>query len=185
MRTGVICPKGIICQLCNRNRTVQWGSSAQVAAPFACSFNIFYIYQAFILLFHKALHPPSPFSPFLSICLSCLAVVSRPVVLSSGLSLRFIGDVYVFFLQSSSLQLETHYPVNPSSDHFHTDAVVPSSDHCYTQAVLPPSGHYGIETVTPSADHYCIDTVVPSSDHCCTETGSPSSDHYKIQDLCQ
>ena len=34
-----------------------------------------------------------------------------------------------------------HYPVNTSSDHFHTDAVVPSSDHCRTQAILPPSGH--------------------------------------------
>ena len=33
---------------------------AQVATPFACSLNIFYIYQAFILLF-KALHPPSLF----------------------------------------------------------------------------------------------------------------------------
>ena len=48
------------------------------------------------------------------------------------------------------------YPVNPSSDHFHTDAVVSSSDH------------YCIETVAPSGDHYCIDIVVPSSDHCYT-----------------
>ena len=32
-----------------------------------------------------------------------------------------------------------HYPVNTSSDHFHTDAVVPSSDHCHTETVLPPS----------------------------------------------
>ena len=47
-----------------------------------------------------------------------------------------------------------HYPVNPSNDYFHTDAVVPSSDH------------------------YCIDLVVPSSDHCCTETVPPASDHY-------
>ena len=29
-----------------------------MATPFACSFNIFYIYQAVILLFHIALHPP-------------------------------------------------------------------------------------------------------------------------------
>ena len=69
-----------------------------------------------------------------------------------------------------------HYPVNTSSAHFPTDAVVPSSDHCVTHAVLPPSGHYCIETVAPSGDHYCIDIVVPSSDHCCTETVSPSSD---------
>ena len=41
--------------------TVQCCSSAQMAARFACSFNMFYIYQAFILLFHKALHPPSLF----------------------------------------------------------------------------------------------------------------------------
>ena len=67
--------------------TVQWRSSAQMATPFACSYNIFYIYQAFILLFHKSLH--------------------------------------------------IHYPVNTSSDHFHTDAVVPSSDHCPTEIVLP------------------------------------------------
>ena len=40
-----------------------------------------------------------------------------------------------------------HYPVNASSDHFHTDAVVPSSDHCRMQAVLPPSDNYCIETV--------------------------------------
>ena len=58
-----------------------------------------------------------------------------------------------------------HYPVNPSSDHFHTEAVVPSSDHCHTEALLPPSDRYCIESVAPSGDHYCIDIVVPSSDH--------------------
>ena len=26
-----------------------------------------------------------------------------------------------------------HYPVNTSSDHFHTDAILPSSDHCRTE----------------------------------------------------
>ena len=71
-----------------------------------------------------------------------------------------------------------HYPVNPSSDHLHTDAVVPSSDHCRTDTVLPPSDHYCIEAVAPSGDHYCIDVAVPSSDYCCTETVPPSSDHY-------
>ena len=49
-----------------------------------------------------------------------------------------------------------HYPVSPSSDHFHTDAVVPSSDHCRTETVLTPSDHYCIETVAPSGDHCCI-----------------------------
>ena len=55
-----------------------------------------------------------------------------------------------------------HYPVNPSSDHFHTDAVVTSSDHCRTDTVLPPSDHYCIETASPSGDHFCIDIAVPS-----------------------
>ena len=62
-----------------------------------------------------------------------------------------------------------HYPVDPSSDHFCTDAVVLSSDH------------YCIERVGPSGDHYYIDIVVPSSDHCyssCTETVPPSIDDY-------
>ena len=49
-----------------------------------------------------------------------------------------------------------HYPVNPSSDHFHTDAVVSSSDHCRADAVQPPSDHYYIETVVPSGNHYCM-----------------------------
>ena len=53
-----------------------------------------------------------------------------------------------------------HYPVNPSSDHFHVDAVVSSSDYCRTETVLPPSDHYGSETVAPSGDHYCIDIIV-------------------------
>ena len=77
--------------------TVQWCLSAQMATAFACSFNIFYIYQAFILFFHKALHPPSLFLS-LSVHLS-LSVVPHPVFPISGFSLRF-GDVDVFFLQS-------------------------------------------------------------------------------------
>ena len=70
-----------------------------------------------------------------------------------------------------------HYPVNPSSDHFHTYAVVPSSDRCRTETVLSPSDHYCIETVTPSGDQSCIDIAASSSDHCCTETVPPTSDH--------
>ena len=58
-----------------------------------------------------------------------------------------------------------HYPVNTSSDLFHTDAVVPSSGHCRSDTVLPPSDHYGIETVVPSSGHRCIETVPPYSDH--------------------
>ena len=119
-----------------------------MATPFACSFNIFYIYQA--------------------LCTFCikhsLSVVPHPVILISGLSLRF-GDVDIFFLQSKKLFAvrHIHYPVNPSSDHFHTNAVVPSSDHCHTETVLPPSDHYCIDTVAPSGYHYCIGIVVPST----------------------
>ena len=79
---------------------------------------------------------------------------------------------------SKHQEIITCVPVKPSSDHFHTDAVVPSSDHCRTEIVLSPSGHYCIEAVPPSGDHYCIAIVVPSSDHCCTETVSPSNDLY-------
>ena len=113
----------------------------------------------------------------LAFCLS-LSVVRHPVFLISGLSLR-VGDVDVFFLQSKFLSVgHIHYPVNPSSYHFHTDTVVPSSDHCRTETVLPPSHHYCIETVSPSGDHYCIDIVVPSNDDCFAETVPPSSDYY-------
>ena len=147
-------------ELFNGVRQLRW----QHLSPLASTF--FYIYQAFILLFHKAPLPLS-LSLFLSICLSLsFSVVPHPFFLNSGLSLRF-GDVDVFFLQSKVLCSYTHSLVNPSSDHFHTDAVVPSSDHCRTETVLPPS------------DHYCIDIVVPSSDHCCTGTVPPSSDHYR------
>ena len=60
-------------------------------------------------------------------------------------------------LERSPICRHIHYPVNPSSDHFHTDAVVPSSDHCRTETVLlPPSDPYCIATVAPSGDHYSI-----------------------------
>ena len=39
----------------NGARQLRW----QHISPIQHSFNIFYIYQAFSLLFHKALHPPS------------------------------------------------------------------------------------------------------------------------------
>ena len=78
---------------------------SMMATPFACSFNIFYIDQAFIVLFHKAVHPPSLFLS-LSFCpsayLSLFSVVLHPVFLISGLSLRF-EEVDVFFLQSKFL----------------------------------------------------------------------------------
>ena len=45
--------------------------------------------------------------------------------------------------------------MNPSSDHFHTDAVLPSSDHCRTETVLPPRDHYCLETVAPRLSPLC------------------------------
>ena len=53
-----------------------------------------------------------------------------------------------------------HYPVHPSSDHFHTDEVVPSSDHCRSETILPPSDHYYIVTVAQLGDHSCIDITL-------------------------
>ena len=148
-----------------------------MATPFACSFNIFYIYPAFILLSHKALHPPS-LSLFLSLCLSSLSLVTHPVflirVIPWGLEMLMFSSCNQKFFAVRHI----HYPVNPSSDHFLADAVVPSSDHCRTETLRPPSDRYCIVSVAPSGDHYGIDIVVPSSDHCCTETVSPSSDHY-------
>ena len=47
-----------------------------------------------------------------------------------------------------------HYPMNPSSDHFHTDAVVPSSDHDRTETVPPSRDHYGTTKVAPPCDHF-------------------------------
>ena len=88
-----------------------------MATPFTCSFNIFYIYQAFLLLFHKALHPPSFFlslSVHLFVSLS-LSVVPHPVFVISGLSLRF-GDVDVYFSHSKvicSLDTFTIQPTHP------------------------------------------------------------------------
>ena len=57
--------------------TVQWCSSAQMATPFACRFNIFYIFQVFILLFHKPLHP----DPFLFLSLSVHLYISLSLFL--------------------------------------------------------------------------------------------------------
>ena len=59
-----------------------------------------------------------------------------------------------FFAVRWSVGGHIHYPMNPSSDHFHIDAVVPSSDHYRTETVLPSSDHYCVEIVAPSDDHY-------------------------------
>ena len=57
-----------------------------------------------MLLFHEALHPPSPFLS-VSAHLS-LSVVPHPIFLISGISLRF-GDVCFLLASQSSLQLDT------------------------------------------------------------------------------
>ena len=108
-----------------------------------------------------------------------------PVVSTFSTSIRLLSSVFLISGLSCSLEIlmfftvrHIQYPVNPSSYHFHTGAVVPSSDHCRTGTVLPPSDHYCIDIVAPSSDHYCIDRTVPSSDHCCIETVPPSSDRY-------
>ena len=46
-----------------------------------------------------------------------------------------------------------HYPVNPSSDHFHTDVVVPSGDRNCIDIVGTSSDHYGSTKVAPPTDH--------------------------------
>ena len=133
--------------------------------PFACSFNIFYIYQAFILLFHIApsslpflslsvhmslflsLSLTLPISPSLSLFLWYLIPFSLLVVFPCGLEMSMFSSCNPKFFAVRHI----HYSVNPSNDHFHTDAVVPSSDHCRTEIVLPPSDHYCIENSDSSA----------------------------------
>ena len=145
-----------------------------MAAAFACRLNIFYIHQAFILFFHKPLHPPSLFLS-LYVHLSLSLSLSLPSSLSLSLSLALPPSLslslspflagwrcWCFLLAiQSSLQLDTctiqcTHPVTIST----LDAVVPSSDHCRTETILPPSDHYCIEKVAPPGDHYCIEIVV-------------------------
>ena len=166
INVGEMCfmPLNVHSELFKFVRQLRW----QHLSPVVSTFSTYITLLSSFFIKHCIL-PPS-FCPSVS-----LSVVLHPVFLNCGLSLR-IGDVDVFFLQSKVVR-HIHYPVNPSSDHFHTDAVVPSSDHYHTETVLPPSDHC-LETVAPSGDHYCIDIVVPSRDHCWIETVPPSSDHY-------
>ena len=81
----------------------------------------------FILPFHKALHPSSLFLS-LSVHLTLLSFCGTPI---SGLSLQF-GDYMLMFSSSNPNVFAVrniYYPVNTSSDNFHTDGVVSSSDH--------------------------------------------------------
>ena len=112
--------------------TVQWCSSAQMATPFACSFNIVYISIRLLSSFFiwHCMHPHFlSLSVHMSLSLSFCGTPGHPLFLISGLSLRF-GDVQCFLLaiQSSfALRVET---VAPSGDHYCIDLVVASSDHC-------------------------------------------------------
>ena len=90
---GEMCfvPINVHNELFNSVRQLRWQHLSPVVSTLSTPIT------AFILLFHKALHPPSL---FLSLCLAFLSF--HHVFLISGLSLRF-GDVDVFFLQSTVL----------------------------------------------------------------------------------
>ena len=131
INVGEICfiPKNVHHKLFNGVRQLRWQHLSPVVTTFSTSI------RPLSSFFTKpSILPPSfSFSVHLS-----LSFGGTPVFLISGLSLQF-GDVDVFFLQSKFFAVRhIHYPVNPSSDHFHTDAVVPPSDHCRTETVLPP-----------------------------------------------
>ena len=126
---GEMCfiPMNVHNELFNGVRQLRWRHLSPVVSTFSTSIRL--LSSFFIII---ALHPPFlSLSVHMSLSLS-LSVVPHPVLLISGLSLRF-GDVDVFLLQSKVLCCRhIHYPVNPSNDYFHTDAVVPSSDNCRT-----------------------------------------------------
>ena len=182
INVGELCfiPMNVHNGLFNGVSQLRWQNLSPVVSTFSTSIRL--LYSFFI---KHCILPPS-FCPSVHLTLS---VIPHPVFLISGLSLRlemlmFSSCNPKFFAVTTDLKLRSvavthiHYPMNPSSDNFDTDAVVPPSDHCRTEAVPPPSDHYDIDTVSPSGDHYCIDIVVPPSDQCCTETVPPSSDHY-------
>ena len=150
--------------------SVQWCLSAQMATPVVSTFSTsIRLSSSFIK--HCILPPYVSLSlPPPSLSLWYPIPFSELVLFPSGLEMLVFSSC-----KANVFAVRTH---SPSSDHFHTDAVVPSSDHCRTETVLPPSDQYGIDSVAPSGDHYCIDIVVPSSDHFPTETVPPSSDHY-------
>ena len=73
-------------------RQLRWQHLSHVVSTFSTSIRLL---SSFFIK-HCILRPSS--SLFLSVRLSSLSVVPHPVVLISGISLRF-GDVDVFFLQ--------------------------------------------------------------------------------------
>ena len=92
--------------------------------------NIFYIYRAFIVLFHKALHPPSF---FLSICLSFCGTPSHFLITGSGLSLR-VGHVDVFFVRVFLQSNVRHINRSVTFPHWCSSAIWWSVLHWYRTA---------------------------------------------------
>ena len=87
INVGEMCfiPMNVHNELFNGVRQLRWQHLSSVVSTFSTSIWL-------ILLFHKALHPPSLF-PSLSVHLSLfLSVIPHPVCLISGISLWF-GDV--------------------------------------------------------------------------------------------
>ena len=122
-------------------RQLRWQHVSLVVSTFSTSI-------AFILLFHKALHPPSlPLSVQLSLSLS---VVPHPVflilVIPCGLEMLMCSSCNPMFFAVRHI----HYPANRPFSHWCSSPTY--SDHCRTETVLPTSDHYWIKTVAPSGD---------------------------------
>ena len=123
-----------VCEMCfipmnvhyeqfNGVRQLRWHQLSHVVSIFSTSIRLLSSF------FTKHCLPLSlSFCPSVSFC----GIPSH--LLISGISLRF-EDVDVFFFNPKFFAVRNiHYPVNTSSDHFHTDAEVPSSDYCRTQS---------------------------------------------------
>ena len=148
-------PMNVFNELFNGVRQLRW----QYISPVVSTFSTYIGLLSSFFIKHCILLPS--FCPSVALFLWYSIPFSELGVFPWGLEMLMFsfGNPKFFAVR------HIHYPVNPSSDHFHTDAVVPSSDHCLTKTVLPPCDHYCIETVAPSGDHYGIDIVVPSSEH--------------------
>ena len=138
-----------------------------MATPFACSYNMFYIYQAFIFRFHKAPHSPS-----LLLSLSVHLSLSFWGTLSSFPNVWSFPAVWRCWCFLLAFTIHGAHPVTIST------LMLTISTLLQLCCLLPPSDHYCIASVASSGDQYWIDMVVPSSDHCRIETVPPSSDHY-------
>ena len=115
-------------ELFNGVRQLRWQHLSPVVSIFSA-----YIHLLSTFFIKHCILPPS-FSLFLSICISSLSVVLHPVflivVFPCGLEMLMFSSCNPKFFAVRHI----HYPVKPSSDHFHTDTVVPSSDHSCSTA---------------------------------------------------